>query len=484
MVFEESAGKFLSFINTDLETEYNVSLAGIKNVGIVVMPWVQTSVPWFSLTIGMLLDKLGHNITIINDDLKQDQETKIIKNVLENLPKYRIIELLDVEDSVLDEGDKSEIKRLSKLNSIWKFRSTITNGKMVEFENRIEADLRISLKKIKSVVSSHAFDLIICPGGIYGNSSLYVYMGKILNTRVATYDSGNGSMLIGIDDVASHQMDIRKMFPVNYSDKVKSYLFESARIEKEKRLIGKDQYSYQSAVYSPEGVTTQYDILMPLNIAWDAAALGKHCFFANSYEWILETADFILNKTNASLAIRQHPFERMFAVDNLEQVLVSRFGDNPRFRFYSCKEEISTYNILEKAKLVLPHTSTIGIEASMIGKKVIVESSCYYSTLDFVQKASSKDDYFEKILAATGKFSECLGAQTENEDSFYCYCFTLLNRVITNFTPQPPDFDGWVQTSLSQLLINPEVIIMLKSMVEGTPIARIQLEKRMEERFQ
>ena len=111
----------------------------------------------------------------------------------------------------------------------------------------------------------------------------------------------------------------------------------------------------------------EHDVVIPLNIEWDSAALGLHSCFITDVEWVFKTVEYILENTNATVAVREHPAGRHFPDhhQNVERLLTTTFGKHPNFTFYSKRSAVNSYRLIKKSRLVLPHSSTIGIEAAM-----------------------------------------------------------------------------------------------------------------------
>jgi hypothetical protein len=87
---------------------------------------------------------------------------------------------------------------------------------------------------------------------------------------------------------------------------------------------------------------------------------------------MLETMDFIINSTNATVRVREHPAARRLARERVcGPLLIERFGRSGRFEFFGCDEAVSIYGLLEKERVVFPHASTVGIETVALGNRVM-----------------------------------------------------------------------------------------------------------------
>lgn len=486
-----SQKRFNSFLSDiDLNSIKANEIKGEK-LGILVTPWDGTAVSWFAITIALLYRKQGINVSIIWDDLlSYDEgytktEKEAISEILEKIKNViDVIKLSNMEKESLDLLDLKEIDRLAKLKTIHHLKTSIVLNDTNKFRSLHSEVLRNSLPYIKTLFRQKQFGCFIVPGGICGNTALFYWASKLFNIRIASYDSGSGIFMVGVDDVASHLMDIPKIVKCNdvfNTLQDKNRAIKLARHELSLRMQGKDKFVSQHIPrVSHSNDKMNFDVLIPLNIDWDSAALGKHRFFEFTYEWLTDTIRYILDETTATIAVRQHPAEMNFKSGIfLEEYFNRIFPHEPRFRFFPCHEEVNTYDILDNVRIVLPYTSTLGVEAAMLGKRVIVESNCYYSNLSFVQKATSKQDYFNKIQ--NGLLENISDDLKVIEEAELCYYFTqVCNWIFTDFTPDTNDFKKWSNISLDKLLEDEIVQDILISFREGKLIPTLRSKKILE----
>src|SRR5262249_52842409 len=151
------------------------------------------------------------------------------------------------------------------------------------------------------------------------------------------------------------------------------------------------------------------DVLIPMNVDFDTAALGRHVHFEDTTEWVCETAQFALSRSSSRVVVRQHPSERRELERSrldLRQRLFERFGDNGRVRFVAAEDPVSTYDLVRDARVVVPFVSTFGVEAAALGKTVIAAGASYYTELGFAYSARSRAAYFELLdRALSGKLT-------------------------------------------------------------------------------
>lgn len=482
--FRQEAKVFLGFLRTVKFDSFQYEQRG-KTYWVIVTPWMFTAVPWYALTIALLVRQRGKEVVIIWDDLEFDElatetdgashfQNDIISKTLSYLSiDFKIVKLSMSKELLLTQEDRHELVRLSEISSIHKYQTSIPSNASIEYSRQWLLLQEKNLRKIKGFFNDNQCDYLIMPGGVYGNSGLFFYAFDN-PTNIISYDSGFTRALICVNGITGYQSDmpfcmmhpeIRQMSNASFK--------EIERLSKEElhsRMQGTDFYATQVTRFDKSDIF-DYDIIMPLNITWDLPALGKHRFFQTDYDWIIETLEFILKNTKARVAVRQHPHERRHkSGKDFAAKIIELFASNERVRFFKCDEEINTYRLIEGAKLVLPYVSTIGIEAAMLGKTVVMESDAYYSNFSFVKRAQSKQDYFNKISFYLEESSIKMTCD-EYRDTILAYYLTqMCTAETTIFTPHPVNYADWVKRGFDNLSDDPSVKLIVDAIVQKVPV--------------
>ncbi len=483
--FYKDSQLFINFLDKiTFETEISDEK---KTYWFVITPWMFTAVPWYSIFIAILIKKKGHDVKLLFDDLEFDhlsldlikaskvQQYFICKSLKKLNKHFEIRTLSKYKNIKCDKLDLIELTRLSKINSIHRFKSCILDDEKMRYSKNWVALQERNSEKIKSFFKSENVSQLVFPGGVYGNSGMYYHF---LNNKknAITFDSGLNRTLLCVNGITGYQADvpvcIKDEIFVNLSNKDFDLIEEIAISELNQRKFGEDFYSTQVVPYDDSN-KFDFDIVIPLNITWDLPALGKHVLFENDFDWVIETVKYILENTSAKVAVRQHPHERRHSSGLDFYYKISKiFSENNRFRFFKCDEDLNTYSLINSCKIVLPYVSTIGIEAALMNKKVIMESDSYYSNYSFVEKATTKNDYFLKI-------KNCLNAdfklsKSEYKNAIVCYYITqMCTAESTFFTPHPENFRDWSLKDPNELLKNESVIKITKAISDKTPLAII-----------
>jgi hypothetical protein len=490
--FPYTARVFPKFLRRcDLAAVKSRSLTGRgQSVGVVVTPWVATPVPWFSIALGLALARRGANIRFIWDDTvfpqpspQLDLQNGWIDRILEHVrPYFPVVRLGEEQPEPIHPGDDVAVERLVRLNLVWSLRGGSPSTSDLQKARHTRAHLGDTLTHIRGMLARTPMRYVVVPGGVYGTSGLYLHAGKESGTRVATFDSGLGWSVVCPDGVAAHQADVPRAFEALYrtTDAELADAIETARSEYALRVRGSDRMAYQAGQPEAMDDVPGDAVLIPLSVEFDSAALGRHLVFDDSADWLVATVRHLLDHTDATVVVRQHPSERRelersyFRVDKL---LGQRFGDHPRYQFVGADQDINTYGLLNRARVVLPYASTIGIEAAALGKRVILASQPYFRSLGFTWNANSRAEYFSLIERAVAGRLPLLPDQVRR--AWLCfYINAVCYRVFTDFTGQPTDFWKWCRRDPEELFATPEVQDLLTAIDDDRPVPLLQHEHR------
>lgn len=466
-----------------------------EKISILVSNFCFSSSPFYLMTIAIMLKLRGNNVEIIWDDLEgldelyyncdnitntQNQVIGTILNYINQRFNITVIKVSEMDIEDLNDDDILELKKLSNVNTISKYRKVFFDDKCEEYYKKCYIILRYNLKKVKSLFRKHKIEKIISFTGMHKKTGLYTWAAKKSNIRVLSYDMSDFGMMITTDGVVTHQKHIEKIIMKNkLDDNLSNLLMNFGERNFNKRLMSSndiDSCMCQKVNYDEKNNNYKYDVIIPLNIFWDGAALGFDSIFDSIGEWLIETINYILENTDAKIAVRQHPAERFFdSGEDIKSELKDRFGDNTRFTYISSDDEINTYNLIKSAKLVLPHTSTIGIESALLNKPIIMATSVYYSNMSFAENAKSREEYFIFIKDVLNGKIQGLRDLSLNQAKI-CYALVMLNHIETKFNDL--NMNSWVYESFENLLENKNINKILRIFESGDPIDIYKIEDK------
>lgn len=489
--FQLSAEKYYDFLERMPEDLFkNNVYKSEKHIGVVCIASMVDWETWYAITIFLILRYQGYNVTLIMDNMKSfddfiyfDQHAKIAKIYTDYILSYMCekFQYLDVcflneeEREELVDEDLKEIKRLVQVNVNWqnaKF-DELCDISSDECERQFEKILENNLKVIKSFFNKNSYDTINVITALHKSRGLYMWEGKRHNIKVTNYDgAGNNTTLCSTDFPTGYSCDIVKIVKENMlQSELKKIIVNKARVEFEKRIhSNKDEVQYGFQLVADVSKNQKYyDVIIPLNVNCDAAALGLDRLFSDEENWIMETIDFILNNTKASIMVREHPAvfsdvwkdERIFRYNT---ILQERYGNNDRVFFCSGDEKINTYRMIEQCKCVLPYSSTVGVESALLDKPVITHTNVYYSKSQFVYNAESKDQYFDLIKQAID--GELKSKSQYKEEAYIMFYGHINSTFQTEFRETT---DVWMNYNFDEVLELEGVDKMMKVFADGIP---------------
>lgn len=485
--FIQSFIQFKKFLNfTDFSPQKIDQ--NLKNTYIIiVVPWKLTAAPWFSIATALLLQKRGHKIQFLIDDLQFENSSdhklqlSLITKTLSSFGKLGIIvEKLSNHTNfkVICDNELLDIKKLAFANAIHKNRGEEISSFFNSLYKKNEQLLTTNFPFVKTFVDENTTQTYIFPGGIYANSGLFEFLLKASNKPYFTFDSGFEVLLSTYKGIAAQFTDIPASLELLLSgdDTDKNIAITAANLEFEKRKNGTNKLNSQYQSFEQSENFDEVGILIPLNSPWDSAALNIASLFSGYNEWLLGTIGLILDNSNFNITIRQHPDERFWwgrTKTDFNQLINERYSDK-RIQFVSCYEKVNSYALLMKSKAVICYSSTFGIEAAMVGKKVCVCSNVYYSKLGFSYNPSKIGDikFFLKNIE-----SNKLPVEYDRAHLTY-YLGQQCNWLFTPFTPMMSDLNKWINMGIDNLESDPNVNIYLNSLENHLPMSYVNHKKK------
>ena len=133
------------------------------------------------------------------------------------------------------------------------------------------------------------------------------------------------------------------------------------------------------------------------NVIFDTSQPHANTLFEDMFTWLDEILAISKRHPRTLFVIRAHPDEIRKGKASEESVTSwaesKQVAAYPNVRFIPPDEFISSYDLIRMAKLVLVYNSTIGLEASILGKPVLAAGKSRYSGADTVWFPPSLEAY-------------------------------------------------------------------------------------------
>lgn len=458
-----------------------------RRITVLVTPWLFTAVPYFSIEMGRMLAAAGADVTYLQDfsnllhNAAHSRETARVQEILDQLKvRAKVAELPPASDTEIPEKFLPLIENIAYENAV-----RTAGGESGVPQNAAGMEKNVSalcehLKSILAFLRGEKPDLVFLPGGVFGISGLYVVASQISGTPFTTFDSGVGKLLFTHDSIAAHMEDLtvafRQIYPELDSadgEAVIAYARERLAV----RRAGRDVFRLQPAS-EKAAQKKSYDIFVPLNFRTDTAALLRQKLFKNVQDWLSALLEWVASQPDASVVIRQHPCERISEYRGKDDWMAflkpfrSRLGK--RLRFVSAWDKVNSYDLLENAKVVLPYTSRVGIEASFLGIPVILCAKCYYADLGFAHMPETREEYFNMVRSALDKKLH-VGDETRRRAAFLYYLVEECCLHSTVFNPTPGDSMQWINQEPSEFAKDAD--LLAECLLERKPMPVLLFRK-------
>ena len=162
------------------------------------------------------------------------------------------------------------------------------------------------------------------------------------------------------------------------------------------------------------------------NVTWDTAVYNAAGAFETVDAWIRHTVSIFSALPDHELIIRAHPAEVRLG-PNVTREPVSRMlaavGDDlpSNVRFVGPNDATSSYELIDAADRVLVYASTVGLEAALAGKTVIVAGDTHYKGRGFT--FDPVDPYSYEAAVRSSITAEALDPAKRESARRYAYAF-------------------------------------------------------------
>lgn len=175
------------------------------------------------------------------------------------------------------------------------------------------------------------------------------------------------------------------------------------------------------------------DLVAFTNVVWDSAAFERDTLFTNQYEWITEIIEFARKNPDLKVAVRIHPAE----TNTLYNKTRERFSDflansnldiPPNVVVIHPEDRRNSYGLMRKAKVVTAYTSSIGLEAALEGKAVVIAGWSHYAREKVTLNPKTAVEYFE-VLGKHARGQGTFKPDVEFAQKYVYWYYKLYHRL-------------------------------------------------------
>ena len=125
--------------------------------------------------------------------------------------------------------------------------------------------------------------------------------------------------------------------------------------------------------------------------------LSDGMLFADFYEWLYQTINYIKNIKDVNWIIKPHPSVKTYGESGEVEKIVKELCGTPESSVFICPENFSTAGVLECAKAIVTAQGTVGVEFSCMGIPIIISGKPFYSGFGFTNEPKTKTQYFKQL---------------------------------------------------------------------------------------
>jgi hypothetical protein len=152
-----------------------------------------------------------------------------------------------------------------------------------------------------------------------------------------------------------------------------------------------------------------YKKIVPIftNVIFDTSQVHANTLFDDMFHWLESIYQNILDHPEVLFILRAHPDEGRKGKESRESVAdwVNKRGllRLPNVVFIDSNQFVSSYELIRRSHIVMNYNSTIGLEATLLGRPVLTAGKARYTQIPTTFFPVTRSDYnttLEKFLAA------------------------------------------------------------------------------------
>jgi hypothetical protein len=204
----------------------------------------------------------------------------------------------------------------------------------------------------------------------------------------------------------------------------------------------------------PEDLTQRlkdFEAIVPIftNVIFDTSQIHANTLFSDMYLWLDKLIDVIDQHPEILFIIRAHPDEDRPGKASVQSVSAwiheVNIDQRKNVVFVGPEKSLSSYELIELSKLVLVYNSSIGLEASILGKPVLCAGRARYTQADTVYFPPDPDAYWlelERLL--TEKSVQIPESFQRNSRKFLYHELFRASLDLSSFIEVDPTLQGMV----------------------------------------
>lgn len=316
----------------------------------------------------------------------------------------RIDRIRSVEEASVYRYKGLPLGEIARLNVCRYFLRLSLDDRHVEvYKRHLRAGVKL-YSAFSRFLDTHRCENFLIFNGRYLMHAVPLALIRQANLPFTTYEMGDKeSFLICHDDVSVMWSDVAEGYK---RWRANEDLSQRERVELEE--FTRQRQRHYVATFSSLArldIHDTWDVLCCTNVVWDSGVYGRDTIFRDQFEWVCELISYCASH-GLRLVVRVHPAEINViynkTCERMLDVIRAAYPVLPEgVRVIAPEEPVSTYELIERVRVVTVYSSSVGLESVMRGKPVVLAGWAHYRDRGFTVDPDSKAAYFNAVASMT-----------------------------------------------------------------------------------
>lgn len=231
-------------------------------------------------------------------------------------------------------------------------------------------------------------------------------VAELHNIPVVTYESGFQplSAFFSHDVATEYSIQIPANFELSDEENARLDEYLAQRLKGNFTMAGirfwPDMQSISPAL-KQKAEAHQQVVVVFTNVVFDTSQTYANRVFESMFDWLEATLTLAAEQPDTLFIVRAHPDELRQDKESQEPVgewLASKgFDTLKNLSFIAPTEYVSSYELIDLSQFCIIYNSTIGLEATLLGKPVIAAGQTRYDRENMTHKVASSEAYLNLV---------------------------------------------------------------------------------------
>jgi hypothetical protein len=231
-------------------------------------------------------------------------------------------------------------------------------------------------------------------------------IAQLHNIPVVTYESGFQPLSAFFSHTVATEYSIQIPADFELSDEENTQLDEylAQRLKGNFTMAGirfwQDMQSISSELKQKAEAHRQIVVVFT-NVVFDTSQTYANLVFESMFDWLEATLTLAAEHPNMLFVVRAHPDELRQDKESQEPVsewlAAKGFDTLKNLTFIAPTEYVSSYELIDLSQFCIVYNSTIGLEATLLGKPVIAAGQTRYDRENMTHKVASPEAYLDLV---------------------------------------------------------------------------------------